>query len=91
MPSNITVGSGTVKRIFVGTSDVHTYARFTLLGENTIHGVTTTDHDVRKELELTTPGDDISFEYELTGWVIKINTLRMFENSTLNNELSTTK
>jgi hypothetical protein len=45
------------------------------------------DHQLRIALELTTPGEEVTFEYNKTGWFFKENRLRAFKNITLASEL----
>jgi hypothetical protein len=91
MPNNSTRVSGQVKRIFVDTHDVTTYAKFTLVGNNTVFSASTTDHDVRDRLQLTAPGDNVGFEYEAVGWLLKVNNFIEFINNTLALDLGNTE
>jgi uncharacterized membrane protein affecting hemolysin expression len=79
--------SGIIKRIFVETHDVITYAKFTLIGDKTIYAFSTREHDIRKKLELTSPGDTIEFEHGITGWLLKDKVLLKFTNITLDSEI----
>lgn len=87
MPNKVTQGTGKVKRIHVESADITCYARFSLEGTTDVHRFGTTDYDLREKLELTSPGDEVSFEYEEAGWILKTNELRSFTNVTLDDEL----
>jgi hypothetical protein len=87
MPNKVIQGSGKVKRIHVESADNTCYARFTLEGQADIYRFSTTDTDLRNKLELTSPGDVISFECEEAGWILKSNHLCSFTNVTLDAEL----
>jgi len=87
MPNKVTQGTGKVKRIHVESAEITCYARFTLEGQTDIFRFGTTDPDLRAKLELTSPGDEISFEYEEMGWILKANELCSFTNDTLDDEL----
>ncbi len=86
--SNNVVPSGKIKRIFVQTFDTVTSARFTLEGHKTIFDIKTSESKIREELELTVPGDDVFFEYQLTGLIFKENSFLKFKNLTLDSELN---
>jgi hypothetical protein len=88
MPNKVTQGSGKIKRVHVESADTTCYARFTLEGQTDIHRFGTTTDALRDKLELTSPGDEVSFEYEETGWLLKANELRSFKNFTLDDELT---
>jgi hypothetical protein len=89
MKNTTTKRSGTVKRYFVDASGYpETIVRFTLVGDTSVYHAVTMDEDIRHTLMLTAPGDEIHFEYEVTGWTHKVNRLQKFDNPALKSELS---
>jgi hypothetical protein len=90
MANNTIINAKKIKRIFVETHDTTTYVKFTLVDDKNIYKFHTRENTIRENLEFTQPGDEVSFEYGTTGWLLKDIALLKFENITLNKEIGKT-
>lgn len=81
--------SGKIKRIHVDQGDSSQFVTFTLEGDPAIHTLVG-EYAHYDKLKLTAPGDQVVFEVEEEGWILKRAVIKGFTNRTLTAELGQT-
>lgn len=88
MSAPLTTLSGVIKRVFLDGNSGSPNVKFTLENDINVHVFANIQYETLESLQLTKPGDEVTFGYEVTGLIFRDYRLRTFKNTTLDKELN---